>query len=602
MSNFNYTVSELIPIKNINKVFFQSQHTAYNHGLTVQSKNVANFIDDSEQKIQNLWDLSEIKLKKYTKILSERLNKIHGTKYSNDFWERVFSISLLKQITTVHQFYMYASQNFNPNIHTCKILNQKNYLIVNNFEEQRELLTTDFGQEQLFSLYINYFHPNLYKEFNFDKTNLNIFISHRSKYFKFINYFNLKKYTLKRLSLKIKDKYLKFKYPKSKIVVGLMGCHFDPKYFNILNKNSLGRIQKILIPKFPENNSVSFKKRDLISKIDTNMDDFDRFFFSSLKYLLPKYLLENFSLSIQNFKKELKTYQNLKYIVSEAWQVSSPVNLFRALGYEEFNIKTYYNEHNCFFHPYVGSMVKIESDLVDKYLTIGWDYNHPKFEKLASLFPFKIPLHKKKKYKVLYVSTAITNYKVFYSSLYNLAGNGATKHLEYTNKFFKFLPISILKKISYRSYPKDYFVYVRHYNKEFFLKKYLKHVKILPSFKNKGETCKEQMAASSIVVTDYLGTSKIEALKMNIPTICFWEPNSKYLNKDYLNFLDELIEAKIVHKTPESAAKHLKDIHENPLKWWNLSKTQDLKNKWLNKNLGNPDDMVKYLLKLSRES
>ena len=279
MSNFNYTVSELIPIKNINKVFFQSQHTAYNHGLTVQSKNVANFIDDSEQKIQNLWDLSEIKLKKYTKILSERLNKIHGTKYSNDFWERVFSISLLKQITTVHQFYMYASQNFNPNIHTCKILNQKNYLIVNNFEEQRELLTTDFGQEQLFSLYINYFHPNLYKEFNFDKTNLNIFISHRSKYFKFINYFNLKKYTLKRLSLKIKDKYLKFKYPKSKIVVGLMGCHFDPKYFNILNKNSLGRIQKILIPKFPENNSVSFKKRDLISKIDTNMDDFDRFFF-----------------------------------------------------------------------------------------------------------------------------------------------------------------------------------------------------------------------------------------------------------------------------------------------------------------------------------
>ena len=596
-----YIVSDLKPIKSIDKTYFQSQYTAYNYGLTIDSENVANFIDDDKQKIQNLWDFSEIKFQKYTEILSEKLNKIHGTKYSNQFWKRVFSISLLNQITTVHQFYMYASQNFDPNIHNCEILSEEDYIINDNFDEQRKLLATDFGQEQLFSLYIKYFHPNLYKEFHFDKKHININISKKSKYSSFTKYLKLKKYTLERLSFKIKNIYFKLKYPKSKIVVGIMGSYFEAKYSAILNKKSSGKIQNILIPQLSDNISVNFQMRESISKIDPDMDDFDRFFFSSLKYLLPKYLLENFSLSINNFKKELKKYQSLEYIVSEAWLGSSSINLFRALGYEELDIKTYYNEHNCLFHPFVGNMVDIEANLVDKYLTLGWDCDDQKFKKLASLFPFKIPLLKEK-YKILYVSSAVTNHKAYYSSVFNLSGAGAVKHLNYVSKFLKFLPTSILKKISYRSYPRDYFIHVKHYNKELFLKRYLKHVKFVSSLKHKGETCKEQMASSTLVIIDHIGTSNIEALHMNIPTIFFWDPKSRYLKNDYSSFFDELIEAKIVHTTPQSAAKHLKDVYENPLEWWNTNKIQNLKNKWLNKNFGNPDDMVEYLLKLSKDN
>ena len=122
----------------------------------------------------------------------------------------------------------------------------------------------------------------------------------------------------------------------------------------------------------------------------------------------------------------------------------------------------------------------------------------------------------------------------------------------------------------------------------------------MSSYKFKGETNKDQMASSSIVIIDFLSTSYLESLKMNIPTICFLDSESMYLSKKYYNFFNELVEAKIVHTTPESAAKHLIDVYENPSEWWNMSKTQDLKNRWLNKNFGNPDDMVEYLVKLSK--
>ena len=311
-------------------------------------------------------------------------------------------------------------------------------------------------------------------------------------------------------------------------------------------------------------------------------------------------MVENFSLSTHNFKKELKKYQNLKYIVSEGWLDSSSINLFRALAYEKSNIKTYYNEHNCFFHPYLGNMVDMEADLVDKYLTLGWSSGNHKFKKLASLYSFKIPLSKKKKYKILYVSYPAEIYKSFYSSCYGISGAGAVKHLTFVSNFFKIIPISTLKKFSYRAYPKDYFISATRFNKEYFLKEYLKNVNFVSSFKNKGQTCKEQMISSSLVIIDSISTAYLESLNMNIPTICFWDPNAMYLKDAHLNFFDELVEAKIIHTTPESAAKHLINIYENPTEWWNTSHTRDLKNKWLNKNFGNPENMIEYLLQLSK--
>ena len=116
------------------------------------------------------------------------------------------------------------------------------------------------------------------------------------------------------------------------------------------------------------------------------MDDFDKFFLECSKYIFPTDLVEDLNHKILIFSDYLERLQNLDYIVSEAWLGSTDINLFRAVASETKGTKTLYNEHNCFFHPYVGDLVKYQSNLVDEYLTMGWTSKNPKFLSAGSLF------------------------------------------------------------------------------------------------------------------------------------------------------------------------------------------------------------------------
>ncbi|MDA7704710.1 LIC12162 family protein [Candidatus Pelagibacter sp.] len=596
MSDINYVVSNLRTIKNVEKSFFHAQYCAYKYGLDIESNNVAKFLDYNKEQVQSFWDYTEIKYLKYLNIIGSRLNNLHCTNYSNIFWKRVFSLDLLRFISGMHQFYIYASKNFDLKKHTCSILSEKSYKIVDDFYEQRELLNSScFGQEQLLSLYLKCFYPNTFPEFEWENNNSKINSNIKLNIKK---YFNIKNYTKTKIVKKFYQYSDNIKYSDSKASVGIMGSFFDKLYFQVLKEKSSGKIKNILIPNLSYEKNVDFEMRTQLSQITPDMDDFDKFFFFSLKFLIPKYLVENFTGSIKNIKQHLEKFKNLKFLISEAWMGSSSINLFRSFAYEKQGVQTFHNEHNCIFHPYVGNLVNIKAQLVDKYLTFGWDNEDPKFVKLASLFPFTKEI-KKKKFDILYISNPARYRRTFYSSSYGHSGDGAIKQLKFVSTFFKKLSPELLKKISYREYPKDYSYQSLSYDKELILKDDLKDIKKLSSYRFQGETCKDQMASSSIVIIDFLSTSYLESLKMNIPTICFLDSESMFLSNKYSNFFKDLLEAKIIHLTPMSASEHLKKIHSNPLQWWNSPNTQNLKNHWLNNNFGNPDTMVKYLLELS---
>ena len=96
-------------------------------------------------------------------------------------------------------------------------------------------------------------------------------------------------------------------------------------------------------------------------------------------------------------------------------------------------------------------------------------------------------------------------------------------------KFFKRYPTEVIQK--------DYFLTGLRYNKEEVLSSFLKNVSFVSSFKNKGETCKQQMSASKLVIIDNLSTAYLESLFMNKPTICFCDFNSVYLEEGHEEFL-----------------------------------------------------------------
>ena len=108
------------------------------------------------------------------------------------------------------------------------------------------------------------------------------------------------------------------------------------------------------------------------------------------------------------------------------------------------------------------------------------------------------------------------------------------------------------------------------------------------------------MLSSNLVIVDFLSTSYLEALHMNIPTIAFWDPETMSLKDEYNDFFDDLVNAKILHTTSKSAADHLLKVYENPNEWWNDKHTQDLKDAWLSRNFGKPEILKNYLLNLAK--
>ena len=607
---FNYIVSDhgLVGLGSEEKFFFHSHVCAYENGFNYKDSNVADFPDQKKEQIDAGWIFVEDRYEKYIKLFSHRLNLIHETEYSIEFWRRAFSLNLLRNISAIHMFFVIAERHFDPSLHACKILPKNKYKYCNDFEQQRGVLTSSWiGQEQLLSLYIELFYPSYYKSLDdsgcfldisdaglsLESTNDSKIISFMVKLKRNINNIIRPSFLLSYFYRKIESRF-----SRKNIVIGILGSFFSQKYFDVLERNSKGRIRSIPIVSGEEISETNLDMRSRLLAVNPDADRFDRFFFFTSLYFFPKVLLEGFQSALWQYDRILDDLPSLKYIVSEAWLGSTSINLFRALSYELRNIKTLYNEHNCIFHPFLDDFVEFQSKMVDLYMTFGWKSSSRKFLSLSSLYPFAIE-KEDVNYEILYVSYPAEQCRAIYSSSYSQAGYGAISHLNFVGNFFATLPVDILNRISYRGYPKDYFILGLRYDKEEMLDPYLQHVTFVSSSKTVGETCKQQMAASRLVVIDYLSTAYLESLMMNIPTICFWDAEVMCLKNEYSDFYDDLIEAKIIHTSPESASRHLLDVYEDPSIWWNDPSTQMLRKRWLSRNFGEPELLVNYLLGLS---
>ena len=52
------------------------------------------------------------------------------------------------------------------------------------------------------------------------------------------------------------------------------------------------------------------------------------------------------------------------------------------------------------------------------------------------------------------------------------------------------------------------------------------------------------------------------------PTIIYWDPKYEQLNLRANKFYEQLLTAKILHHSPESAAQHLVDVWDDIDAWW----------------------------------
>ncbi len=91
----------------------------------------------------------------------------------------------------------------------------------------------------------------------------------------------------------------------------------------------------------------------------------------------------------------------------------------------------------------------------------------------------------------------------------------------------------------------------------------------------------KRFAQSQIVVHSYLGTSYLETLALNIPTVCFYDSNSYSFRSEAQPFINGLEKASIIHRSGRDAAQFLSSISENPISWWSKTDVQEARSNFV---------------------
>ena len=92
------------------------------------------------------------------------------------------------------------------------------------------------------------------------------------------------------------------------------------------------------------------------------------------------------------------------------------------------------------------------------------------------------------------------------------------------------------------------------------------------------ETAESGAVAASraaLVVHNYLGTSWLETLAMNVPTVCFYDPEFYRPRAEARPFLDALVRVGVLHYSGSEAAKFVNSLRGNPTAWWQSAEVQE---------------------------
>lgn len=539
------------------------------------------------------YDFEFVNNKYYEMIMkvSDYLNVLHNRRYSIRFWERALGLGFYRLLyMSYNAFKNYAELDLNHKNLIFNILDPESYYIPNDFNDMRDFIQySSFGQEQLFSIYFTTFYTNdkitkITKKY-MKTTNIN----QKKDIKKFI-----RKLISKKLILKILNKMIHFKFIKKNIKVGIYQSYFSDENFIKLFTRSMLKITTININEIVKIDSKDFDRNSLFN-LPVN-DKFEIYFMQVIKNCMPKNLIETFDSHISHFEQELKKFPKLELIVNESFIGNHNASFMLAVAKEVYGISHYYNEHNKLNHFYQYNINSIISKLTDKYLTLGWlKKGDSNYVKLASLYSYSEHGIREKNL-ILYVSTiGFSKASEFANSSFDTSADNVALYILFRNRFFNSIDENMLSEITYKGYP-----YNSSWDSIWDIDSKIKYK--LNQYSG-GETAKELMLKSKLVIVDYQSTSHLEALLMDIPTVFFWIIGTYELESQYIKEYDELISCGICQTSPMEAANFVNDLVENDSieQWWYSEQTQNAKKAFLDRNIGNPEDAIKFYLSLARE-
>jgi len=83
-----------------------------------------------------------------------------------------------------------------------------------------------------------------------------------------------------------------------------------------------------------------------------------------------------------------------------------------------------------------------------------------------------------------------------------------------------------------------------------------------------------QIGSSRLLIFSYDSTGILEALCQNVPTLAFWQNGFDHLRDSAVPHYQRLVDAKIIHKSPDSASMFINSIWDDVDKWWQSEPVQ----------------------------
>jgi putative transferase (TIGR04331 family) len=547
------------------------------------------------------------KFHQYQDLLAKRLDELHGTNHGNYFWRKAMALGVLRHVTFCYDLFQACERHLNVALHDCRLLDQESFVIPEDFDSHRQIFQhTDLGQEQLFSVYCDLFHPGRFVSWKgvmqptsqsseLRKPRLRGLFS-RLVPNRIARVFSVILDNPARLANEVIGWFLRIRSPQ----IGIIGCLFSPEHRHRLAVESVGRIQTIPLPKTPIfTSSPQWNMRDLLVREDPGFDRFDKFVLACLRHGMPKMLVENFSKTHAHIKRHFNRYTDLRWVVCEIWighSLSSLSMAVLSLG----RVKHIYNEHNYLSHFFVGNNLKYLVPLADQFATLGWgDSSIPKLVRGASLFQWiENKRSRIKDIDILLICGLPMARAPEINASYG--DSGAYRALEYFDlnaRFFASLGDETLRTIYCRGYPSSVVRGWAIWDSTFMLERYIKKLK---TYDDSANSAKLLMQRSKLIVSNYLSTAYLEAIIADIPSVFLWNRATNMFLGKYANAFDALIASGICQTSPEEGARFINKIKDDPDKWWRSSVVQKSRQIFLDANIGNPETMIEYLLTKQR--
>ncbi len=536
--------------KNINNFIYLGD---WCYDLEKQLKIKSNYYLKSEKNKEKVFRELLVLKDKILLSLGNFLNNVHNINKDINYWNFIFGPWLIQFLQVIYDRWQVFEINED-------ILKNDIYTIIGKISDKnviptethigKHLFYQDLWNHYIFGEIIKYKKTIKFDLININQENLNIILSKKLQ-------------PTSRKYLRHFYKLAKLFYSTNKInkIIFLTDVHYLFQFKTYLKFKQF----PILIPPPPE-----YKDNEICSELRTKSlnfsidNDFENFLSLNLIKYLPKSLLENYYEIINKSSEFYEKFKSENYFISQN-EITDRIKFF--IASQPNSKKIYYQHGGCYGLCKFHSREIIEIQLSDYFLTFGWGKNHSQEllskedkNKLVDFYPVHL------RNESIDTKNNTMNYLILNDSPNYFVENSANYDTHTFRLYFQNI-INFVEKLDYNVRENLVIrIHPERLNKKVYdiLKKKFPLIEI-----DKGDQdIMKNIAKSKLCIIANNATLFLQTLRMNVPTIIFWDENFIQTRDNCKKYLKLLYDNGIFYKNAYDAAEFCNN-NQKIYEWWN---------------------------------